>query len=265
MKGFYLHIDAVLDARFGVVKRLNPESAAALVANGYHTRKGDFFAGVDPAEYRAMYERHEMETLEESFVTNIFQFLYPQVVDVMNEAGAREIEPSMLPIVEVNVWPYPFTTEEIGFLNTMVFSRMGGIIGVKVINKPMVELTPSFCFENYMLMVVYDCQDYLNAHSDELIRKPQPRLTMAAPMVYFNQDPDKDEEVIEHLKRGINSLSLLEAALAPRLGIKFLNVDLFSVVYPDDRVLKQSEEGTSVKEHTLEELESVLKKQAQGN
>lgn len=265
MKGFYLSIDSILDARFGAVSRINPDIAKGLIAKGYHQRKGDFFEGIDPEEYRSLYEKYEVETLMESTVTNVFQFLQPQVADVLREGIAQEIQHHLRPVLDVNVWPYAMTADEMAYLRTMVYARLGGIIGVNVFSRDLAELTPQHCAESYLMMVMYDYHHYLNAHSEALIKNPKPTLMLVGPMVYFNRNPETDEETIEHLKRGINSLALLEAAVAARICLKFVNVDVFSIVYPDDRLAQKAVEVSEDNHRTLDELEAVLAKQREQN
>jgi hypothetical protein len=260
MKSFYVDINAVLDVRYGVLKRLNPETAANIIKNNYHQRKGDFFPNVDKAAFDELQGKHEVETLMESLVTNIFQFLYPQIAELMKETIAHELPHHQKPVLDVNVWPYELTREEMAMLRSTIYLKVRGIIGVNVFSKPLAELTPTHCNENYVMMVMYNYHDYLNTHGNALIKEPKPYLMLIAPMVYFNSDPDQDEEVIEHLKRGINSLALLEAALASRICLKFINVENFSIVYPDERIVAQDAADTS-KHISIDELDKKLEKQ----
>lgn len=262
MKNFYVDINSIIDARAGVVNRMNPEVHADLVKNGYHLRKGDFFEGIDPVEFRRIYNASEMETLEAGMMTNIFHFLYPQVVDMMKEFIADERNKRDRPMLEVNVFPYDYTEDEKAFLGGIVHGYMRGIVGVKIINTDIKEMNPVFCNERYSMMVTYDYDRYINAHSEELIRNPVPTLILIGPMVYFNTDPDKDEETIDQLNQGINSLAILEAHIAPRICLKFINVEVFSIVYPDDRVLHYDKVDTKPA-RSIEDLERVLKEQAQ--
>jgi hypothetical protein len=259
-KNFYADIGSILDARAGVIKRINPEVYAELVRKNYHTRKGDFFEGIDPVVFRDMYETYDVENLIEGTLTNVFHFLYPQVTEAMKEFVAHEAQDHMRPVLDVNFWPYDVSDDEMAVFRTIIWQKMRGIIGVNVFRRDIKELTPGYCAENYHMMITYDYHHYLNAHATELIRSPKPFLIMIAPMVYFNTDPDKDEETIEQLNQGINSLALLEATLAPRICLKFVNVDIFSIVYPDDRVLKvdvvDTESGLS-----LDDLGKILAQQ----
>uniref|UniRef100_A0AAU7PFA4 Uncharacterized protein n=1 Tax=Burkholderia phage vB_BgluM-SURPRISE13 TaxID=3159457 RepID=A0AAU7PFA4_9VIRU len=259
MKSFYVDINSVLDCRYGVINRLNPEAAKELVKNGYHRRKGDFFEGIEKTAYDEMYKKYEVETLQASMVTNIFQFLRPQISEIMKESIAHELPHHQKPQLDVNVWPYVLQADEMAYLRSLIYLQVRGAIGVNVMSKPLEELTPTHCFENYVMMVMYNYDEYLNTHSNALIKEPKPYLMLIAPMVYFNMDPDKDEEVIEHLKRGINSLALLEAALASRICLKFINVENFSIVYPDERILAQ--DAVDVSKHiSIDELDKKLEK-----
>lgn len=259
-KGFYIHIDAIFDTRAGVVHRIDPEKHADIIRGGYHNRKGDFFEGIDPIQYNELYKLHEVETLMESTITNIFQFLYPQVVELMKEIIAQEVPHHEKPTLDVNVWPYDLTDDEKAQLRTLVYLQMKGVIGVNVFSRDIADLTPGHCSEHYHMVIVYDYHDYLNAHSNALIKEPKPYLMLIAPMVYFNRNPETDEETIEHLKRGINSLALLEASIASRICLKFINVDIFSILYPDDRIMKTDESDTS-QFISIDELDKVLEKQ----
>lgn len=262
MKGIYLDIGALMDARYGVVKRLNPEAALQLVRNGYHNRKGDFFEGVDKKAYDELYGKYEVETLQETVMTNIVAFLAPQIAELMKETIAHELPDNQKPTLDVNVWPYPFQADEMAALRSIIYLQFSGRIGVNVFSKDIKEMTPSACQENYVMMVMYDYHHYLNAHSNALIKNPKPFLMLVAPMVYFNSDPDQDEEIIEQMKRGINSLAVLEAAVAPRIHLKFINVEHFSIVYPDER-LKSIEDIDVSKHISIEELDKKLEEQKQ--
>lgn len=257
MKNFYVDINSIIDARAGVIKRLAPELYTEIIQNGYHTRKGDFFKGIDPAKYREMYEANEIETLMAGTMTNVFHFIYPHVLDIMKEFVAKEEDSRARPMLDVNVFPYDYTEDEMAFLRTVVYSQMRGIVGVRVFKKDLAELTPAHCAEAYFMMVTYDYDRYLNAHSSELIRAPIPQMILAAPMVYFNTNPDEDEETISQLSQGINSLALLETAIAPRICLKFLNPEVFSIVYPDDRVLEIDVPNTE-NQMSLDDLEKIL-------
>jgi hypothetical protein len=259
-KNFYLDVGSILDARAGTIRRLNPEAYAEAIRTNYHQRKGDFFKGIDPQAFRKLYKSYEMETIMEGTVTNVFQFLYPQITDALKEFIAHEGADHMRPMVDVNVWPYDFSEEQMAYLRTLVYRKLKGLIGVNVFKKDIKDLTPAHCSENYFMMIMYDYDDYLNVHSTELIKNPQPMLILVAPMVYFNRDPDTDEETIDQLKQGTNSLALLEALMAPRISLRFVNVDIFSIVYPDDRIIKADLPDTD-RHISIDELDKVLLKQ----
>lgn len=256
-KGFYADINTILDTRAGAIRRINPEVYAELMRNNYHIRKGDFFKGIDQAEFRKLYEAYEVETLMEATITNVFHFLYPQVIDLMKELVAQELQDHQRPVLDVNVWPYDLTQDEMAYLRTIIYGQMRGIIGVNVFSKDIKELTPNHCAEKYHMMIVYDQTLYLNTHSHALIKEPKPFLIMIAPMVYINTDPETDEETIDQLKHGINALSLLERSIAPRLGLRFVNIDVFCIRYPDDRVL-EGDYSDNTKQITIEELDKLL-------
>lgn len=260
MKGFYVHIDSIFDIRAAIIRMMNPEAYAEIIRNGYHQRKGDFFPGIDHETFRKLYMERDANTLPESTITNVFQFLYPQIADAMKEYVAHNHQEHQRPFLDVNVWPYELSDDEMAILRTLVHMQLRGIVGVNVFSKPIEEMTPTKCAENYHMMVMYDFVDYLNAHSNELIRNPKPYLILVAPMVYINNDPETHDETIDQLKQGINSLALLEAGIQDKLCVKFVNVEVFSIVYPDDRVLKV-DVPDDTRSIPIEELDRMLVKQ----
>lgn len=260
MKNFYVDINSIVDAREGVIRRLAPDLADGIVKNGYMKRKGDFFAGVDPVEYRKLYEANELETLANGTMTNVFQFLYPQIADMLKEFIASEADTRTRPMLDINVFPYEYSDEDKAYLAGVVHAMLNNIIGIRVIEEDLKDLTPTRCRATYSMMVTYDYDRYLNTHSAALIKQPCPELILVAPMVYFNTNPDENEETIDYLKQGINSLALLETTIAPRICLKFVDIDVFSIVYPDNRVMDKDK--VNVDNHmSLDELEAVLQKQ----
>lgn len=260
-KGFYLGLNEVLDTRASTIKCLRPDLHDDIIRNNYHNRKGDFFAGIPPEEFNAKYAAQEFDLLEDATMSNVFQFLHPQIADFMTEAIAAEIPAKDLPMLDVNIWPYELNREEIASLRSLIYIKTGGIIGVNMIDVPLAKLTPSKCSDNYHMMMMYRYDEYINMHSHALIESPVPTLLIIGPMVYFNTDPETNEETVDQIAHGINSLLILEASLAPRIGLKFVNIDIFSIVYPDERI-SEKDAATGEVRHSLDDLERELKRQA---
>lgn len=263
-KGFYVQLDAVVDMVAGVINRLVPDQYTSIIRDGYHKRRGDFFKGVDPKQFREMYDRCDFETIEAGTLTNVFQFLQPKIAEYMTEFLARQLPMAESPTLDVNIWPYELNDNERAMLRSIVYIKVGGIIGVNVISVPYAELSPSNCSEKYNMMIMYNYHHYLNAHSAELIANPRPMLILIAPMVYFNADPENDEELVDQLKNGINILAILEASVAPRICLKFLNVDIFSIIYPDERI-KAPDEVNVERLKTIDVFEKELLEQRAKN
>lgn len=235
-KSFYIDIPSIFDERAGVVKRIAPEAYLEMFKNGYHKRKGDFFKGVDPEAYKELYHKHEMETLEGCFITNVFQFLQPQIADYMGEYMAKQLPSHEAPKLHINIHGYDFSPEEIANLKSLVYLKIGGIIGVETIDQSMEELEPSRCRDEYWIMIMYDYDKYLNANLAKLRASPCKMLILIAPMVYFNTDPDTDEEARRQIEDGMNGLITLESFASELICLKFVNIDVFSTLYPDDRI-----------------------------
>lgn len=237
MKNLYIDLHSVFDVRAGCVRILNSETYDQLLEKNYHQRKSDFFDGIDRETYLKLYRSYDTNTLVQSTVTNIFHFIYRQLTEMIQETFVSQVDNQERPKLHVNIFPYALSSEEQHELRMVIHAMLRGIVGVDIINEDIQTLNPQLCYKQYLMMIMYDYDQYINTHSDALIKESVPELIIVAPMVYFNTNPDTDEETIEYLAHGINSLALLEAGIASRIGLKFINVDYFSIIYPDDRAL----------------------------
>lgn len=259
MKNFYVDINSVLDVRQGVLSRIAPVLHSTLIGSNYHKRKSDFFEGVDRQEFLKVYNTNEVENLMASTFSNILTFLFTQISEMTAEMVVSGADRNTMPHLDVNVYPYELNSDELASLRSVIYNELNGIVGVNIINIPISKLPPALCGQKYVMMVMYDYDRYINAHDDALMRQPQPKLFLIAPMVYFNTDPEKDEETIDALSKGINSLALLEAGIAERICLRFINIEYFSVVYPDDRLLVEKTKDINLG-MTLDEYEKRLTK-----
>ena len=258
-KNFYVDLDSIFDIRLNVIERIDPQAPARLIANKYHKRQADYFEGIDPETFRALYDEYSFENLQGCVKTNIFQFLADTCFDVIKETIALEIDLNDRPKLEINVWPYELTEQEQRILRALAFAELGGKIEVLVVNIDLKDMAPQQCQNRYFFMVMYHYYRWINAQADALAKAFYPTLVLVGPQIIFERDPAVDDELHDLLESGINPLAVLEAGIAPRITLRLISPEVFSIVYPDNRLLSRTqadETGMS-----LESFQRILDKQ----
>ena len=258
-KNFYVDLDSIFDVRLNLIGRIDAKAPERLIAAGYHNRRADYFEGIDPVEFRKLYDEYSFENLQGCIKTNIFVFLNEMVFEVLKELIPLELPVDDRPKLEINTWPYELTEEENHLLQRLAFVELGGKIEVKIVHLELKDLAPTQCQNRYHLMVMYHYFNWINAQSEALVKGFFPQLIIVGPQLIFENDPDNSHELRELLESGINPLAILEARIAPRITLRLVSPELFSVVYPDRRLEKKTE----VKESgmSLETFQKLLEEQ----
>lgn len=266
LKNFYIDIASAFDLRAGCIERLKPGHVTELVRNGYHNRKSDIFPGIDMDAYRELYWKFEDDTLTASYATNVYYSLLVHVIDVLREAKANEVHPDHLPKLYLNIYPYEFDDDAKLMLRQVCYSAVQRLVDVVIISRPMEDLDPAWMRETFFLAYMYHYDKWYSHHMPTLSAmiaggRRITDLIILGPMVFINNDPDSNEEIQEHLRNGINPLALVEAGLEG-MGLRLQNPEIFSIVYPDDRIVGYSA-PESTGELTLEEYSRIVENQRQ--
>jgi len=257
MKDIYVSIDSVFDLRHAAISILNEEMADNVDFKKYHLRKCDIFEGIDKNKFDNLIEKHGKLLLINSLVTNIFEFLYNVLNGIMKEIVLTEMNKFIKPTVCINIWPFELTEEEIQELRVLSYIKLKGIIGVEIINKDIKDLTPASMEDKYQMVIMYRYDKWINIHNTDLTKHHRPKLLLIGPAIFFEGDPDKTPELITQMDKGVNLLLLLEAGISPIIMLKLINVDVFSIAYPEEGMLVS--EDFNNQEQSAKDLEIFMK------
>ncbi len=171
--------------------------------NGYRTRIQDKFAGVNPSEFKDLYEKRDRYTLSLSLPSSLPTYLLHMVAQLTEQTIVRPYHDSV--VVMVNVWPYYTSTqgsneleaEELQQLLLCIKSAwLKDVVPVELVCIPPEELTLSYCKSNLTTLIMYDYGAWIKIHRASFERIIIPEVTLIGPRIYF-EDPPSPEQVEE--------------------------------------------------------------------
>lgn len=228
-------LDSLLDTRIGTINKHRPDLTSKILKSKYHRRKSDFFDGITREDYLRWYADRDEETLANSVVTNVIDFARLQLSDLAKETTLNDAD--IEPMLTINVYPYQLSEQTKEDIRESARERMKGMFDVKIIDMSLEEMTPAYCYEHFFMTLIYDYPEWINYHLKSLTETPHHRLIVVGPAIFFNTNPETNPEAMEELRRGNNPLEILVATLATRICLRLIDVEIFSVIYPDNRIL----------------------------
>lgn len=221
----YVDLDCLLDTRIGTLAKMDPDLAAQVLANGYHQRTDDFFPGVDPEAYRQAYASRDADTLMLSLFTNIITFLQACVKSATDEVvlGGQN---NGLDIV-INVYPYELEPEETELIALALKAKLFGVPNIRTTFTPDEFLTPAYIKETFGMMIRYDFEPWLEKQAKALEATRMPAVTMITPALYRKLPTAKELEELKAEK--VHPFRAVEIALAPVMGVRLLDAEVFSL------------------------------------
>ncbi len=241
VEGILVDLDSLLDTRLGTLSGISPDLARqALTAPGYLTRTTDTFVGVEEAVYKAAYAQRDIQTLKQSVMTGIVSYLRSILKQLKDQAVTQPTHDAIR--VDVNVFPYDPSPDELAVLHEVLLYRLTGgmateaqefdLVTVDIVNYSPESLTPAHCKANYGALVMYDPWNWLNLHSEAFPDRTKrlPEVILYAPRLYSNREPNEKE--LSDLKMELRNIpdpfTSLEMAISPIVGLTLIDVVHFS-------------------------------------
>jgi hypothetical protein len=132
----------------------------------------------------------------------------------LNVNGVSELNVT----VHLNMYPIMTTRTNI----TLITDMLAKILNVKSVKD--INLSPSMfnvdAIKSYNHVIMYNFDDWLNMHIDDLIKKPIPDVELTTPLIA--KDELKGLTVEEAVEK-------VEQFLMPMLGVKLLPLSMFSI------------------------------------
>lgn len=225
----YFELDALLDTRLGTISKMDPALAYEVYSPAYLARDEDKFAGVDPVQFKQMYDARDEETLARSTITAIVPHLQNLTQFLSENAIARPEYDGIK--IAVNVYPYRLSESVLQGIRQCVSAWCGGFVPVELIDIAPERLSPAFVKQMFATMVMYDYGTWMGKHKSSLTAGACTEVQLIAPAIYFNEKPD-DKALDELVREAAHPFQATMMVAGQFIGLDLVDVKLFSVVAP---------------------------------
>lgn len=230
-----VELDALLDTRLATISRIHSDSAVQLLTDDrYYERVIDDFepmVGITKEAFRNAYAKRDVETLEQSRLTEIPLLLNDLVKRMEQESTTTPFVESLR--VEVNIWPYVMSDEERDELALSVMNFTGIVTPVSTVNFRPEELTPQMIKARYSGMILYNLRDWIRPHMETFKRFMMPRVTVLAPALFYDQVPTREDIAGEGMKAELDPFRISEIGFTELFNLNLLRSENFSLVRLD--------------------------------
>lgn len=232
-KTIYVDLDALLDTRLGTLIQIDENEAISILNNGYHERISDDWSklgsSINQDEYDRRYRNRDIETLKASRCTNAI----PMIIELTKSLSESAIYTPFVTSVgiEVNLYPYKLTGEEIKTMESVVRHYLSVETKVTTVRFSPEQLTPEIINIRYDGLIMYDFNAWFGAQVEKLKDKQLPTVTIMAPALYANKVPSKEEITFEEIGE-ISPFASLEMVLCEFIDLHLLDATYFSLVVP---------------------------------
>lgn len=234
-------IDTLFDMRLAVLHSLDPTYPDLLLeSKKYHGRLSDEFhlelPGLKPGVYEAAYKARDVEILAKSFMTNIIIELDKIVTDLERSYVTGDPD-ATIPIVEINTYPYKLTTYELESLQLAVKEQVGFICEVEMVNYSYRQMNIDMLRAgSYGAIVIYNFDEWLYDALQGLAKHPVgiPHVLVISPALFPSRERTKELDSLRAPNgRTIDPFDAMTTQLAELIGVRFIDVAHYSIIYPE--------------------------------
>lgn len=225
----FTELDAILDTRYGLLRKHYPKVVEQMPLQAYTHRLIDEFPGVPYHEFKQRYDARGDDALEHAVVTNAAVIIRNVVQGAYRDSIDLPITGK--PIVTVNLHPYKFTESEREILLTNLRVNYGPYADVSLVDLALSEITPMYLRGNIQYMVLYNMSEWLGHHNGALEKTRVPGRPIMCPALFQGQIRTVEEMTIEG--QSVDIFEVTSKAMACILTVDFVEVEAFSVYSPD--------------------------------
>lgn len=224
-------LDALLDTRLATLFHLDPTQTETMLSTGYRDRESDVWSELgfefDQQAYLDAYRARDIETLKASRPTSIA----PVINQITNSLGKAAIQAPMIERIRVDVNVYPYRMDD--SLKEMIAGAVNEWVSVdaivNIVDMPHSEVTPMFLDRHYSAMIIYEFDEWLGYHHEQLIDCPIPTVTIIAPALYLDKKPSNDELRLDGTDM-VSAFAALEMALIEYVSLTIMDAKYFSLI-----------------------------------
>jgi len=235
IKRILVELDCLLDTRLAVLNALSKVATTRITEDGsYWSRESDNFEELTQgvirnAEFITAYAKRNKETLKRSRPTLITKLLHT----ISREVEAQKLSaPDVDSLkIDVNVYPYKLTADELRVLSTAVMCYGGLETEVTSVSVSLAELTPLAIKKQWDGVILYDFDKWFTCNAELLNSTPIPRHLMFAPALYIKPvEKSEDVQITSSQGMTINPFTAVEMGLVAHLTLELLRAEEFSLV-----------------------------------
>lgn len=222
----YLDIDSLYDTRLATLEILSVQLVKKALAKGeYFLRVKDEFPLVDSRQFKRVYSRRNLNTLQRAKLTSIVGMISNFYTDAIRKKLNTPFTDKA--ILHLNVWPYELTAWHADELARMLFEMTEQAVDIKVIKKDYKELSPQWCKEHYSFMCMYEWGNWLEYHAQEqnFLSCPIRDITIVVPELYWEDNAPNRIEHEKYIKSNPNPFRQLEKHSALLLDWHMLPIE----------------------------------------
>ena len=224
-----VELDILLDTRYGVIAKINPEVADRLLKNGYLDRTVDTFDGIDKDIFDEEYRMRDVSALSSSPMTAaiplVKEHIDGHIVDSITHPEFEKVK------LVVLTHPYELMDAEKTALVQVMSFWFPGVDAIDLLDLDLSSLTPQYCEDNFTAMFVYNLHDWLQAQSENFAKKRIPTIECISPALYYKTPSEEDHEFAR--AHGMEPFSVTERTLAPIIALTLIPVRFYSIAMPD--------------------------------
>ena len=225
--GILVDLDALLDVRLALINEINPAAAHQALLSGYHhTREADQWVDVDHQTYRQRLASRTSEILPKARITNCVFLLQHFCKEIMFDPNTIAKHSAIR--VLINTYPYELAAEVMEAIRGAISTHLNGIAVVEIAYIRLEDLTPKYLADDFVRMVMYNWNDWMNAQAENFAMYRIPRMPLFAPGVY--EERPTDEEIDEVTKTCMHPFKSQEYLARPLVGLNMIDIKHFSIV-----------------------------------
>jgi len=222
-----INLDCFFDVKLATVIEVNEDWVLPLFDNGYITRQHNTLSLLNPEINDSVLEERwktrDISLLKLTKRTALIKILSDYISQ--SKEGDPEHPQSVEFKLVINTYPYEFTKKEIKEL----FICLREILYTEAITRvhiPIGNLTPSYIKSSYDRFVIYNLDEWLLIHGNNLLENPMPLVTCMTPFCY--------RKGMENTGEGEEARRQIPASLAPFLDLELINLGDVSVFISPD-------------------------------
>lgn len=219
-------LDVLLDTRIATVARIDNDLATTVLKNGYHTRRSDFYDGVDKKQFDDLYAKRDLLTLNNAQCTNIIKLLKSLTQTLFNQA----VETPYVGRIQLIINLHPYTLEDTTkkLIIAAISEWVDDICEVSSTYITEEELSPEVIKGTYDILFMYHYGRWLELHTKQFETTPINSVTLYVPAISFENNLD-DATMEKIAKDSMHPIMAIKLLCAPFIKLEPIDVSAFSI------------------------------------